>query len=640
MPKILWTPPDDIRDRSGIGRWMKTLDRDFDDYDQLWKWSIADLDRFWSSIWSHFGVIAHDQPERMLADASMPGAVWCPGASLNYAENVLAGAPDGVAIVSRSQTYEPVDLTGAELRTQVARARAGLQRLGVDRGDRVVAYVPNIAEAVIAFLATASLGAVWASCPPEFGAKGVIDRFAQIDPAVLLTVEGYEHRGRHIDRRAEVAAIRAALPNLRATVTIGTAAWDELLGEADSAPLEFEPVPFSHPLYVLYSSGTTGLPKPIIHGHGGILLEHLKIHGLHHDLGAGDRFFWFSTTGWMMWNYLVSGLAVGASIVLFDGDPGWPDLGALWEMAARESITHFGTSAPYLLSCRKAGLSPTADLSALKEVGSTGAPLPAEGFDWVYTHIGTSLRLSSVSGGTDVCTAFVGGVPLLPVVAGEISCRCLGVAAAAFGPDGTEVIGREGNLVVTQPMPSMPVGLWGDADGSRYRSAYFERFPGVWDHGDWITITDRGTCIITGRSDSTLNRGGVRLGTSEFYSVVEALPEVADSLVVHVEDREGGPGSLILFVQLAADASLDDVLRASIAGALRTSLSPRHVPDRIEAVPTIPRTLSGKKLEVPVKRILTGTPAATAASRDALADPSSLEAFEVFAISAGDGAHR
>ena len=651
MPRILWTPPPDIREHSRIGAWMRHLDRSFADYDEAWRWSIGDLEGFWRSIWTFFDVIAATQPERMLGDRSMPGAVWCPGATLNYAQNALARLPDGVAIASRSQTRGPVDVTGADLRDQVSRARAGLVRLGVRRGDRVAAYLPNISEAVVAFLATASLGAVWSSCPPEFGPKGVVDRFAQIEPTVLLFVDGYRHRGRWIDRRREVATIRAALPGLRASVGVpypeidqvmfsDAVSWEEFM--ADAGPLEFEPVPFAHPLYVLYSSGTTGLPKPIVHGHGGILLEHLKSIGLHHDIGPGDRFFWFSTTGWMMWNLLVSGLVAGASIVLLDGDPGWPDLDTIWALAEAERITHVGASAPFLLSCRKAGLDPQSghDLSAIREVGSTGAPLPAEGFDWVYEHVGSSLRLASVSGGTDVCTAFVGGVPLLPVVAGEISCRYLGVAAAAYDASGTPVIGVEGNLVVTEPMPSMPVGLWGDTDGSRYRSAYFERFPGVWDHGDWITITDRGTCIITGRSDSTLNRGGVRLGTSEFYSVVEAFPEIADSLVVHLEDSAGGPGLLLLFVQMADGGALEDDLHAAIVTSLRTALSPRHVPDRIEAVPSIPRTLTGKKLEVPVKKILTGTPAAAAASRDALADPSSLEAFEQIAIGLGDDIHR
>jgi acetoacetyl-CoA synthetase len=615
-------------------------------YDAAWRWSVTDLEGFWSSIWTHLGVMSHDPATAVLGERRMPGAQWFPGATLNFAEHALANCPDGPAVLSLSQTRDPVTLTGAELRDQVARARGGLARLGVGRGDRVAAYLPNTAEAVVAFLATASLGAAWSSCPPEFGARGVIDRFGQLQPTVLLTVDGYRHRGRPIDRRDEVALIRAALPGLRATVVLpyldprpGTipdaVEWADLL--AGPASPGFEPVPFAHPLYILFSSGTTGLPKPIVHAHGGILVEHLKMLALHHDMGPGDRFFCYTTTGWMMWNYLVSGLLVGASIVCFDGDPAYPDAEILWRLAQDSAITHFGTSAPFLLACRKAGLDPASscDLGTVREIGSTGAPLPAEGFRWVYDHVKRDVVLASVSGGTDVCTAFVGAVPLLPVIAGEISCRCLGVAVAAFDDTGHPVIGRQGNLVVTEPMPSMPVGLWGDPDGSRYRAAYFERYPGVWDHGDWITITERGTCIITGRSDSTLNRGGVRLGTSEFYRVVEALPEVSD---VHLEDAEGGPGELILFVVVAPGADLDDALRRGIATALATELSPRHTPDRIVAVPAIPRTMSGKKLEVPVKRILSGADSAAAASKDALADPTSLAPFEALAAQRAAGA--
>jgi acetoacetyl-CoA synthetase len=397
-------------------------------------------------------------------------------------------------------------------------------------------------------------------------------------------------------------------------------------------------VPFDHPLYLLYSSGTTGLPKAIVHGHGGILVEHHKVLALHNDLGPGDRFFWFSTTGWMMWNYLVSGLLVGATLVLFDGDPGHPDLAALWRMAAAEGVTFLGSSAPFLLACRKAGVVPSevADLSALRGVGSTGAPLPAEGFAWVYEAVGPDLLLSSISGGTDVCTAFVGGCPLVPVRAGEISCRYLGAKVEAYDDAGRPVVGEQGELVIAAPMPSMPVRFWGDDDGSRYRAAYFEGHPGVWTHGDWITVFPDGACVITGRSDATLNRGGVRMGTAELYAVVEALPEVADSLVVHIEDPAGGPGRLLLFVAPAGGARLDDDLRARLARALRTELSPRHVPDEIHEVPGVPRTLSGKKLEVPVKRILTGTAPDAAASRGSLVNPDVLDAYTSLAASTAD----
>jgi acetoacetyl-CoA synthetase len=647
IPDILWTPPPDALQHSRFGAWLRWLETErqlrFDGYHDAWAWSVDDLEGFWSSICSFLSVTWHRPPDRILAGQEMPGTVWCPGATVNYAEHALGAAPDNVAVISVSQTRDAtVILSGSELRDLVARARAGLADLGVGRGDRVVAYLPNVAETLIAFLATASLGAVWSSCPPEFGAKGVIDRFAQIEPGVLLTVDGYRHRGRSIDRTEEVAALRAALPGLGATVVVpylaahvtsvpGAVTWDELTAGPGSTAVE--PVPFDHPLYILFSSGTTGLPKPIVHGHGGVLLEHLKMLALHHDMGPDDRFFWFSTTGWMMWNYVVSGLLVGASIVLFDGDPGHPDLGVLWRLAAEHRVTHFGTSAPFLLACEKAGLDPAkdVDLSAVREVGSTGAPLPAHGFRWVYDRVKSDVVLASVSGGTDVCTAFVGGAPVLPVFAGEITCRCLGARVEAYDEHGQPVIDKQASLVVTAPMPSMPVGLWGDTDGSRYRAAYFETFPGVWDHGDWITITARGTCVITGRSDSTLNRGGVRLGTSDFYAVVEALPEISDSLVIHLDDPDGGPGELLLFVTTAEGSKLDDDLRDRICRALRANLSPRHVPDRTIEVQAIPRTLSGKKLEVPVKRILMGMSATRAASKDSMAEPAALEPFEALA---------
>jgi acetoacetyl-CoA synthetase len=648
--RVLWRPPADVRERSRIGRYLAWLgverDLGFDGYADLWRWSVTDLDGFWRSIWDHFALDSTTPVTAALADATMPGARWFPGVELNYAAHALRAEPDGPALVGLSQARPRVELSMAELREQVARCRAGLVRQGVGRGDRVAAYLPNIPETVVALLATASLGAIWSSCAPEFGTRSVVDRWQQIEPVVLLAVDGYRYGAKAIDRREEVAAIRAALPSLRATVTVpyladgeagrheGSLTWGELLAEATtevggSADVACEPVPFDHPLYVLFSSGTTGLPKPIVHGHGGITVEHHKVLALHNDLGPGDRFFWFSTTGWMMWNYLVSGLLVGATPVLFDGDPGWPGLDALWRMAADEGVTFFGTSAPFLLACRKEGVVPrqVADLAALRSVGSTGAPLPVEGFEWVVEAVGDDVLLSSVSGGTDVCTAFVGGCPLVPVRAGEISCRYLGAKVEAVDEAGRPVVGEQGELVISAPMPSMPVGFWGDDDGSRYRAAYFDDHPGVWTHGDWITVFPDGATVITGRSDATLNRGGVRMGTAELYAVVESLPEVADSLIVHLEDGEGGPGRLLLFVAPAAGAVVDDDLRARISRALRTELSPRHVPDEIRAVPGVPRTLSGKKLEVPVKRILAGADPDTAASRGSLANPEVLDAY-------------
>jgi acetoacetyl-CoA synthetase len=646
-PPVLWTPAPDARARTRVGRYLEWLAAErgvvLDDYQAAWRWSVEEPGAFWASVWDHFGVIDHGTGARgpALEEERMPGARWFPGARINWAEHVLrvpGRDPDEVVIVARSQTREGTALTASELRDAVARARAGLLRLGVRAGDRVAAYLPNVPEAVIALLATASIGAIWSSCAPEFGTRSVTDRFSQIEPTVLLTVDGYRYGERAIERADEVAAIRAALPSLRAAVVIPylhpaerripeAIAWDELL--AEPGELAFEAVPFEHPLYILYSSGTTGLPKPIIHGHGGILLEHLKIHALHHDLGPDDRFFWFSTTGWMMWNYLVDGLLVGSTIVLYDGSPNHPDLLHLWRLAADTGVTCFGTSAPFLLACRKAGLAPgrELDLSRLRSIGSTGAPLPAEGFRYVYEAIGAQLQLASVSGGTDVCTAFVGASPLVPVWEGEISCRHLGCAVDAFDPDGRPLIGQQGELVITVPMPSMPVGFWNDPEGSRYREAYFGTFPGVWRHGDWITITERGSCVITGRSDATLNRGGVRIGTAEFYSVVESLPEVADALVIHLEADD----RLVLFVALQPGSTLDEALVARIRGELRTALSPRHVPDEIRQVPAVPRTLSGKKLEVPVKRILGGTPIERAAARGSLANPESLDAFAAFA---------
>jgi acetoacetyl-CoA synthetase len=657
---VLWAPPADVREHSRIGHYLRWLEErrglSFAGYHDLWEWSVTDLDAFWTTVWEYFEVgppvtaSSAPAPSPALAHRAMPGTRWFPTATVNYAAHMLreAGADERVAVLARSQTRGPVDLTAGELRRQVAGARAGLVRLGVGRGDRVVAYLPNIPETLVAFLATASLGAVWASCAPEFGTRSVLDRFSQIGPTVLLAIDGYRYGTKAIDRSAEVAAIREGLPGLAATVAVpyldaegdaetlpGAVPWADLL--AGDGRLDFEALPFDHPLYVLYSSGTTGLPKPIVHGHGGVLLEHAKQLAFSMDLGPADRFFWFSTTGWMMWNLLISGLAVGAALVLFDGDLASPDLSTLWRLAEETGTTYFGVSAPFLLACRKAGLEPAelADLSRLRGIGSTGAPLPPEGFRWVYEAVTGDGILNSASGGTDVCSAFVGACPLLPVREGRISGRALGAKVEAFDPDGRPVIGEQGELVITEPMPSMPVGFWGDADGSRYRSAYFDDFPGVWRHGDWIVIDADGSCVITGRSDSTLNRGGVRLGTSEFYSVVEAFDEVADSLVVHLEDQAGegiGMGELLLFVVPSPGAEVEDDLKGRIARELRRSLSPRHVPDAIHGVPGIPRTLSGKKLEVPVKRILTGTPTDVAASRGALANPDSLEAFERLAV--------
>jgi acetoacetyl-CoA synthetase len=517
-PRELWSPAPDALRASRIGRYLAWLEASrglrFEAYAAAWRWSVDEPGAFWSSIWEHFEVVAAEPPTTALVDARMPGASWFPGARLNYAENVLrlpGRGPDDVVVIGRSQTRGPTTLSAAELRDQVARCRAGLAGLGVGPGDRVAAFLPNVPEAIVALLATASLGATWTSCAPEFGARAVVDRFGQVEPRVLLAIDGYRYGDRDVSRTAELAEIRAALPTLEATVVLpyldpdgvaavpGSLPWEMLLEGA--ASLAFEPVPFDHPLYILYSSGTTGLPKPIVHGHGGILLEHLKALALHTDLGPADRFCWFTTTGWMMWNYLVSGLAVGSTVVTFDGNPAQPDLSTLWRLAAETATTYLGTSAPYLMACRKAGLEPgrDLDLSALRGVGSTGAPLAAAGFEWVSEAVSPAIPLGSLSGGTDLCTGFLGPCPLVPVWSGEISCRMLGARVEAFTEDGHSVIGREGELVITAPMPSMPVGLWGDTDGSRLRAAYFSTYPGVWRDGDWLKITERGSCVISGR---------------------------------------------------------------------------------------------------------------------------------------------
>ena len=645
---VLWTPPDDLRQTTEIGRYLEWLrtehGRDFDAYENLWRWSVGDLEGFWGSIWDFFGIRAHRPYERVLGSRAMPGAEWFPGARLNYAEHLVGAEEDTdrVAVLARSQTRPPLELTFGELREQAARARAGLQRLGVRAGDRVVAYLPNIPETLAAFLATASLGAIWASCAPEIGARAVVDRFGQVEPRVLLTVGGYGYRDRYVDRRADVAEIRARLPTLQHVVGLPYGAaevpdalrYEELL--AEPGPLEFAAVAFDHPLYVLFSSGTTGLPKPIVHGHGGQLVEHQKNLGLAWDLKPGGRLQWFTTTSWMMWNALVSALLLRSSIVMLDGDPAWPDLLEQWRLAQEVRPTVMGVSPPYLMACRKAGLAPARQcaLDSLRVLCTAGSPLPAEGYRYVYDTFGPDVLLLNGSGGTDVCTGIVQGSKALPVYEGEIAGRCLGVAAYAFDEAGNEVVGELGELVITEPMPSMPVALWNDPDGRRYRESYFDRYPGVWRHGDWIMFTERGSCVVTGRSDATLNRGGVRLGTGELYAVVEELPEIVDSLVVHLEDA-GGPGELLLFVEPAEGVVVDEALRARIAGALRSQLSPRHVPDAIVAVPAVPRTLTGKKLEVPVKRILLGARPEQIASRDALARPDALDAFVDYAAARG-----
>jgi acetoacetyl-CoA synthetase len=645
---VLWTPPDDALTNSRLGHYLGWLadnkGRHYTTYAELWDWSVSDLEGFWESLWQYFDVRAHAPYTQVLSGREMPGARWFEGATLNYAEHALGRADDTdrVAVIAHSQTRAPIELTFGDLRDQVARARAGLQQRGVGPGDRVVAYLPNIPETLIAFLAVASLGAIWATCAPEFGPRSVIARFGIVEPKVLLTVAGYRYGDRLIDRRADAAEIRAALPTLEHVVHVpyvggaedqipDATGWEDLL--SDAAGPVFAAVPFAHPLCILFSSGTTGLPKAIVHSHGGLTIEHLKNEGLSWDLGPGDRLMWFSTTAWMMWNALVSALLLRSSIVMIDGHPTYPGVEYQWQLAEQTEATVMGFSPAFLMACRKAGLRPAEqfDLSRIREIGAAGSPLPAEGFDWIYEQLGPDVLLNCGSGGTDVCTGMVQGSPLQPVYRGEMSGACLAVDAAAFDLDGNRVVGELGELVIRSPMPSMPVGFWNDPGDRRYRAAYFEHYPGVWRHGDWILFTERGSCVITGRSDATLNRGGVRLGTGELYAVIEEMPEVTDSLIVHLEDPEGGSGELLLFVVLVPGVEMDEVLRTRIATSLRHALSPRHVPDEIEAVPAIPRTFTAKKLELPVKRILQGARAEDVASRDALAQPEALDAFVAIA---------
>ncbi|MFE7646670.1 acetoacetate--CoA ligase [Streptomyces phaeoluteigriseus] len=588
-------------------------------YPALHRWSVAELETFWTAVTEWFDVRFSTPSTRVLADRAMPGAQWFPGATLNYAEHALRAATtraDEPALLYVDETHEPQPVTWAELRRQVGSLAAELRRLGVRPGDRVSAYLPNIPQAVVALLATAAVGGVWTSCAPDFGARSVLDRFQQVEPVVLFTVDGYRYGGKEHDRRDVVAELRGELPTLRAVVHIpllgtetpeGALDWSALTA-ADQEPA-FEQVPFDHPLWVLYSSGTTGLPKAIVQSQGGILLEHLKQLGLHCDLGPEDRFFWYTSTGWMMWNFLVSGLLTGTTVVLYDGSPGYPDTAAQWRIAERTGATLYGTSAAYVMACRKADVHPARDfdLSTVRCVATTGSPLPPDGFRWLHDEVREDLWIASVSGGTDVCSCFAGAVPTLPVYTGELQAPCLGTDLQAWDPSGRPVIDEVGELVVTNPMPSMPVYFWNDPDGSRYHDSYFDTYPGAWRHGDWITLTSRGSVVIHGRSDSTLNRQGVRMGSADIYEAVERLPEIRESLVIGIEQPDGGYW-MPLFVHLTPGAVLDQALLDRIKQTIREELSPRHVPDEVIEVPGVPHTLTGKRIEVPVKRLLQGTP--------------------------------
>jgi acetoacetyl-CoA synthetase len=667
----LWEPSPEQHERAEMTRFMRFAGErrgePFADYEQLWQWSVDELEDFWAAVWEFCGVRASRPYERVLASREMPGARWFQGAQLNYAQNIVEGLlpgsagsqrdPDRVAVLHTSDRseigqHDLSQLTWGQLSEQVAAVADALRSLGVARGDRVVAYMPNIPETLVALLATASIGAIWSSAAPEFGARAVIDRFAQIEPKVLLAVDGYRHGGKDFDRAENVRRIVSELPTVEHVVVLPYLAsddfdeaayggegsrsvltWDDLLSRGEGSELAFEQVPFDHPLWVLYSSGTTGLPKAIVQGHGGILLEQCKKR-LHLDLRDGDRMFWFTTTGWMMWNFLVGCLLSDAAIVLYDGSPAHPDLGVLWDLAERARITCMGVSAGLVASMEKAGVVPRQgrDLSALRAVGATGSPLAPESFRWIYDQLGSGVWLFSTSGGTDVCTAFVAGNPILAVYEGELQCRALGCAVEAWDEHGNSVSDAVGELVITEPMPSMPLFLWGDEDGQRLRDSYFAMYPGVWRHGDWIRITPRGGAVIYGRSDSTINRQGVRMGTSEIYRAAAAVPQVLDALVVDIPAKSGDEElRMVMFVVLRDGATLDDELVGEIKRRIREDCSPRHVPNEIHQIAEVPRTLSGKVLEVPVKRILMGADPQQAASVDSLANPRSLDYFVAMA---------
>ncbi|MCB2224137.1 MAG: acetoacetate--CoA ligase [Actinobacteria bacterium] len=635
MGEILWSPePADV-EATALWRFMRSLPHPFDDYHDLWEWSVTERGDFWQAMWDFAGVIASRPADAAVGREGMPGTEWFPGARLNYAENLLRRDDDSPAIIAAAEGRPTATITWRDLRRRVAGAREGLLAAGVEAGDRVAALIPNCPEAIVGMLAAASIGAIWSSCSPDFGAMGVVDRFGQIAPKVLITADGYRYHGKVIPLGATISSVLDAIPSPDLVVVVDFIGeepgldrdwmpWEEFEA-GDAGRLEFAQLPFDHPLYIMYSSGTTGPPKSIVHAAGGVLLKHLCEQKVISEVRPGDRVFWFTTCGWMMWNWLTGNLASEATVVLYDGSPAQPDLGALWRLAGEHRVTHFGTSPKFLLTCANQGVEPAqiADLAALRWVGSTGAPLNPEQFDWVYGHVSGDVNVSSITGGTDLLGVFAGGVSILPVRRGEITARWLGMAVDAFDEQGESLVGAQGELVCTAPWPTLPVGFWGDPDGSRYRAAYFEMFPGVWAHGDYAEITPHGGVIVTGRSDTTLNPGGVRIGTAEIYRAIERLPEVEDAIVVGRD--VGDDQEVVLFVVPAAGVGLDEALEARIRAAIRSNATPRHVPKQIVAVSAVPYTISGKKVEKAVHKVLAGE---TVRNRDALANPESLEEYE------------
>jgi acetoacetyl-CoA synthetase len=622
----------------------------FDDYQDFWRWSVDNIEDFYAELAEFSDVRFTDPPATVLTSRLVPDARWFPGGTLNFAEHVFRALPAGIVVTGISELRDNTLWTAEDLRAQVGRIRAGLVRLGVQRGDLVAGYLPHIPETLAAFLAVASLGAVWAVCPPEFGVHSVVDRLGQVEPKVLLAVDGYRFGGRDFDRRAEAEMIRSELPSVETLVWLpylnnsappaGAVPWDEAFGT--DGPVEFAQVPFDHTLYVLYTSGTTALPKAIPHSHGGPLLEHHKWLGIQADMGLGDTFFWFSTTGWIVWNLAVSALLTGASVVTYDGSPIYPDLRRQWQLVEELKITHLGASTAYMMGCMRAGLKPGAefDLSSLRVGLIGGSPFPPAGWEWVYDAVKRDMLVGCSCGGTDVAGTFIGGAPLVPVKSGRHACVYLGVDVQAWDDRGQPIVGRPGELVVTTPLPSMPRALWGAAGAERLHETYYSTFPGVWDQHDWVIFYDDNSSSVIGRSDATLNRAGVRLGPSEYYAVLESMPEVAEALVVHLQDRNLEAGEIFVFVVLSGEHVLDDALEQRIRQRLASSLSPRHVPDAVLAVADVPKTLTGKKLEVPVRRILEGAPAADVTSTGTLANPGSIADFVRIAQQRGNEAVR
>lgn len=638
---ILWNPSNEFVQNSGLIKYKRWLEEEFDlrfkNYEEFWRWSNDHFEDFWESLWSYFEVISHSDYEQVVDTQTMPGAKWFTGATLNYAEHIFRmKSEDRPALIFANEAGDHRALSWKELEAQVTSIQEFLRSKGIQKGDRVAGYLPNTPETIACFLAVNSLGAVWSCCSPDFGINTVIDRFSQIEPKLFFTCDGYQYGGKRINRLEEAKQIADAIssinsvvliPTLNAIATLaGATLWEEMIA-TNATEITFEAVDFNHPIWVLYSSGTTGKPKAITHSHGGVLLEHLKYMHFHNDVKAGEHFFWFTTTGWMMWNFLQAAMLAGAVPVLFDGSPASPDLNALWKLTEELPIHHFGTSAPYLIACMKKELTPGTDfdLSALRSIGSTGAPLPPEAFDWVYDQVKKDVWLCSMSGGTDVCTAFVGGIPDKPVRRGKIQGRALGCDLKSVDEDGNQVVASLGEMVISNPMPSMPIYFWGDKDHARYKSSYFEKFDGKWCHGDWIQIDEDGSLQIFGRSDATLNRKGIRIGTAEIYSVLDRIPGVQDSLIVNLEKKDGYD-IMPLFVVIDADENKMQLFE-TIKQHLKEECSPRHVPDVILSVDEIPYTLSGKKMEVPVKKALMGLDVSKHMNRDASRNPKAMDAF-------------